>query len=426
MSKHVLSELPELIKEGLLSEAAAEEIQAYYREKERNQPQRMNLVFGIIGAILVGLGMILIVAHNWDQMGRSLRVGLSFAPLMIGQVLCGYSLLIKPGNKTWIESSATFLFCAVGASIALVAQVYHIPGNTGTFLFTWMLLGFPLVYIMPSSMASLLYLAGITAYAVEDGYGYRAVDSHNYWWMLLLVLPHYFSLIKKKPLGNFTFFHHWMLPISLTICLGTLSGPDEEYMTLVYMNLFAVFYLVGSSGWFSSERLLANGYVLIGSLGTMALLVAASFRDFWQIFRGDTGAFSIGTVLPIITTFVLAFVVLFFSLKHNAGRANNPLVFIFLVYSVLFFIGVYNPALGAILMNLLVLAVAVFVIRRGLQLNHLGVLNYGLLIITVLVLCRFFDTDLSFVLRGLMFVGVGAGFFFANSLLIKQRKQYGQ
>jgi uncharacterized membrane protein len=424
MSKQVLHALPELIKEGLLSEEAAKKIHQYYKEKEQKQPQRMNLVFGIIGAILVGLGIILIIAHNWDEMSRTLRVVLSFAPLLIGQSLCGYCLLKKSDNKTWVESSATFLFFAVGASIALVAQVYHIPGNTGRFLFTWMLLGFPLIYIMPSSMASLLYIAGITAYAVEDGYGYRAADSHNYWWMLLLALPHYLLLILKRPSGHFTFYHHWIVPVSLTICLGTLSGPEEEYMTLAYMNLFAVFYLVGSSTWFSAARMLTNGYLLIGSMGTMILLVVASFRDFWQIFRNDTGIFSISAMLPIITSFVLAVVVLFLYLKNNATRAINPLVFIFLVYSGIFFIGVSNPALGAILMNLLVLAVAIFVIRRGLQMNHLGILNYGLLIITALVLCRFFDTDLSFVLRGLLFVGVGAGFFFANSLLMKKRKTY--
>lgn len=422
MSRQVLHALPELIKEGVLSEEVAEKVAAYYREKERNRPQRMNLVFGVIGAILVGLGIILIVAHNWDEMGRSLKVALSFAPLVAGQLLCAFSLFNRAGNKTWIESSATFLFFAVGAAIALVAQVYHIPGNMGSFLFTWLLLGFPLIYIMPSSMASLLYIAGITAYAVQDGYGYRAADSHNYWWMLLLALPHYFLLILKRPLGNFTFFHHWMLPISLTICLGTLSGQDEEYMTIAYMNLFAVFYLVGSSRWFSSERLLANGYVLIGSLGTMSLLIVASFRDFWQIFSDDTGIFSIGGMLPIIISFVVAVVMLYFHLKQNARI--NPLIFIFLVYGGIFLMGISNPPLGAILMNVLVLAVAVFVIRRGLQMNHLGILNYGLLIISVLVLCRFFDTDLSFVLRGLMFVAVGAGFFFANSLLMKKRKQY--
>jgi uncharacterized membrane protein len=427
MSKQIINALPELVKEGLLSEDSSQKIRAYYREKERHRPQRMNLVFGIIGAILVGLGIILIVAHNWDEMNRPLKVALSFAPLLVGQVLCGYSLLRKPGNQTWKESSSTFLFFAVGASIALVAQVYNIPGNTGTFLFTWMLLCFPLIYIMPSSIASLLYLAGITAYAVEDGYGYRAVEAHHYWWLLLLALPHYLLLILKKPAGNFTFFHHWAVPISLTICLGTLSGPQEEYMTLAYMSLFAVFYLADSCGLFFSERHAPiNGYLLIGSLGTMILLIAASFRDFWTGFSDGLTGFSPGMLLGILVPALTAVALLFVYLKINSGKKINPLVFIFLVFAGVFFIGIGAPALGAILMNLLVLAVGIFIIRRGLEMSHLGILNYGLLIITVLVLCRFFDTDLSFVLRGLMFVAVGAGFFFANSLLMKKKKQYEQ
>jgi uncharacterized membrane protein len=424
MSKQILNALPELVKEGLLSEDSSQKIRAYYREKERNRPQRMTLVFGIIGAILVGLGIILIVAHNWDEMNRPLKVALSFAPLLIGQVLCGYSLLKKPGNQTWQESSATFLFFAVGASIALVAQVYNIPGNTGSFLFTWMLLCFPLIYIMPSSIASLLFLAGITAYAVEDGYGYRAVEAHHYWWLLLLALPHYLLLILKKPESNFTFFHHWVVPISLTICLGTLSGPKEEYITLAYISLFAVFYLADSCGLFSSERQAANGYLLIGSLGTMILLIVTSFRDFWTGFPGGLNGFSPAMLLAILVPALTAVTLLFLYLKNNIGKKTNPLVFIFLIFTGIFFVGISAPALGAILMNLLVLTMGIFIIRRGLEMNHLGILNYGLLIITVLVLCRFFDTDLSFVLRGLMFVAVGAGFFFANSLLMKKRKQY--
>jgi hypothetical protein len=54
--------------------------------------------------------------------------------------------------------------------------------------------------------------------------------------------------------------------------------------------------------------------------------------------------------------------------------------------------------------------------------NHLGILNYGLVIISILVACRFFDTDMSFVLRGLIFVSLGLGFFAVNYWMIKKRK----
>jgi hypothetical protein len=46
-----------------------------------------------------------------------------------------------------------------------------------------------------------------------------------------------------------------------------------------------------------------------------------------------------------------------------------------------------------------------------------------LLIITALIACRFFDTDFSFVVRGLVFIGVGVGFFATNYYMIKKRKK---
>jgi len=61
MSKNFLHALPELVREGLLSEGDSEKIQAYYTLKEQKQPQRINIVFGIIGSLLVGLGIILIL-----------------------------------------------------------------------------------------------------------------------------------------------------------------------------------------------------------------------------------------------------------------------------------------------------------------------------------------------------------------------------
>ena len=44
------------------------------------------------------------------------------------------------------------------------------------------------------------------------------------------------------------------------------------------------------------------------------------------------------------------------------------------------------------------------------------------IILTALIVCRFFDTDFSFVVRGLLFIAVGAGFFVANIYMIRKRK----
>ena len=89
---------------------------------------------------------------------------------------------------------------------------------------------------------------------------------------------------------------------------------------------------------------------------------------------------------------------------------------------IIFVIGLKSP-LAIIFINLLVLMIGILTIREGARQYHLGILNYGLLIVTALVICRFFDTDLGFVLKGRLFVGVGIGFFFANYLMLKKKKE---
>ena len=82
-----------------------------------------------------------------------------------------------------------------------------------------------------------------------------------------------------------------------------------------------------------------------------------------------------------------------------------------------------SPPIATLLTNILTFLLGLYYLRKGSRINHLGILNYGLLIITALIICRYFDTGMSFLIRGVLFVGVGFGFIFANYNLIKKRKQ---
>ena len=93
----------------------------------------------------------------------------------------------------------------------------------------------------------------------------------------------------------------------------------------------------------------------------------------------------------------------------------------FAVFILIFMIGL-SSSLAVLLVNVYVLIISVLTIINGAKEDHLGILNYGLLILSALIMCRFFDTDLSFVMRGILFVIVGLGFFAANYLMLKKRK----
>jgi len=99
----------------------------------------------------------------------------------------------------------------------------------------------------------------------------------------------------------------------------------------------------------------------------------------------------------------------------------NPTDFVFALFVPIFFLGQVS-ILSLVLINVLVFVIGIFKIIEGVKKNHLGIVNYGLLIITALIVCRFFDTDLSFIFRGILFVLVGVGFFLTNYRMLKKRK----
>ena len=422
----VKKDIPKLLNDGVISSETAESLREYYKIKDSSSSNRLFVVFGIIGAILVGLGIILIIAHNWDGLSRLVKTSFAFLPLLLGQVICGFVLIKKRNEIAWRESATIFLFLSVGSSISLVSQIYHIPGDISSFMTIWMLLCLPLIYIMKSSSASLLYLIGITYYAVETGYWtYPSSESFVYWVLLLLALPHYLILIKRKPTGNFTIFHNWILPLSVIISLGTVARENEELMNIGYLSLFSLFYLMGDNKFFKYQNIRNNGYKLLGSVGSIVLLLFLSFDFFWEDLQSTDWQFNKWVVSPeFVFSAIFSISASILLYLHQRGKSISeikPQSYVFILFIIIFSIGLYY-LFAVWLINLMIFLFGIYTMWKGSKMKHLGILNYGLLIITALIICRFFDTNLSFIVRGILFVSVGIGFFASNYWLIKQKK----
>ena len=110
----ILKDINELVQAGVISNKEAGNIRDYYRDKGELSNNRLFIVFGILGAILVGLGFILIIAHNWDEISKIAKTSFAFLPLLLGQILCAFTLIKKQDSVVWKESATAFLFFAVG------------------------------------------------------------------------------------------------------------------------------------------------------------------------------------------------------------------------------------------------------------------------------------------------------------------------
>lgn len=422
--------ISELVTAGIITDETAERIEQYYQSKNDSTPNRLIIIFGILGAILVGLGIVLILTYNWDQLSRMTKTIVAFVPLVLGQLVCGYTLLRQKDSITWREGSSAFLVLAIGGSLSLISYIYNISGSMEGFLLTWTLMALPVIYVMRSSLTSLLYLIGITWYACEAGYwGSDADESYVYWGLLLLVLPYYILLWKKDKDSTFCAFHHWFIPLSVIICLGTVATDWEELMFIAYMSLFGLFYQIGNLPVLEDEKIRNNGYLVLGSTGSAILLLILSFNGVWEEIRNNDQTLTSWIASPegiaVILLSIAALGLLIYQKSKNSWWKSKPVELVFLLFIGIFWLGMHSTV-AAVLVNILLLVMGVLTIREGVQRDHFGIVNYGLLIITTLIICRFFDTDIHAVLKGLMFVLVGFGFFITNYWMVKKRNKQHQ
>ena len=112
----IIDELDELIAAEVISPEIAERIRLYAQQRAKDSSShRLLLIFGSLGALLIGLGVIVLLAHNWDELPRWTKTFISFLPLLAGQAACGY-LLFKKGIHSWhAEAVATFTSLSVGS-----------------------------------------------------------------------------------------------------------------------------------------------------------------------------------------------------------------------------------------------------------------------------------------------------------------------
>lgn len=423
MNSKIQNDINELVEEQVISQDTALKITSYYQSKQIDSPNRLFTVFAVLGSTLVGLGIILILAHNWDDFSRTIKTVFAFLPLIIGQLCVGYSIL-KKKSTTWKEASGVFLFFAIGSSMALVSQIYNIPGSLSSYLLTWTLLCLPLVYLLRSNALAVLHIVFATYYAVEHGYFYNSVGTPWFYILLIIaILSFYKTLLKQRKTANITSIFNWLIPLSVTIVLGAFVDRNSVFGYLMYVSLFGLFYNSGKLQYFNNQKLRKNGYLIIGSLGTIFMLFLASFKWIWtEVFTDNilfhSQEFYIYTILSLF-----AFMVLLYGKKNSWLRDLNLFQYVFIIFSVVFFIGFSSDAIPVVLINLLTLALGIMAMKIGADKLHFGILNYGLLIIAILIVCRFFDTNMSFVLRGLLFVCVGAGFFFTNYIMLKKQRK---
>ena len=432
------AELPVLLREGVIDAATAERLGRRYAAAEvpagsvvgeavevirasAGQPlSRALVICAVLGAGLIGLGLIQIIAHDWDQWTKPQRLALAFGPLLALQALGAWVLRARATSRAWGEGVATALALAGAGALALVGQIYHFPGELDAYALAVALLALPLVYVFDSAAVAALVLLGYTGWLLlMTGLPWLPL---RYLALLATLAPFGWQLLR----GGGRSWRANLLASVLAGCLAaavTISSFGGDARLLLRLALLVSIFALAASLVTPDGRGPLWRY---GRHGGALLVLAATWRELWSgghaFARNGFDEFGLHGWLPIEALAWLALLVL--ALRRRLAMSAEW--WLLAALPVAFWIGT-QIALGgaretaALLFDGYALALGIATIRIGLAANELAALNRGLAIVSALVLMRFFDSNLPFLVRGFAFMAVGAAFLGANIWLRRRQ-----
>ena len=423
----LLGELPKLEAEGVIDATAAERLRTHYTEKTSGSGRRLVVaIFAVFGALLIGGGVILLLAHNWEAFGRGTRAAIALAPLLASQTLVGWVLIKKDDSTAWREGSATFLALTVATAIALVDQTYHTGGDLESFLWRWSLLLAPLPWLLNSTAVAMLFLAALTWWA-----GAAKVEGSQIlvmWPLAAAVVPHLIQILRSERRGLRAANLQWA--IALFVCVAAGLGLENRVPGLwivVYVGLFALMITLGAVNRRGEDGLWRRPLEVVGIAGSIVMWLILSFDEPWrhigwrhvhtterfhQVSSWLDVVLAVG--LPLAAIAAMAFLL-------DRGRHRLYLLWGLSVplVAVVWPLTATTDSrwIGAVSFTLLLLIVGIATIAEGVRRQNLGTVNLGMLVVALLVVVRFFDSGFGFILRGFAFILVGIGFLVANIVL---------
>jgi len=403
-------------EEQLISAEQAAQLRARYGLSVDDRAASLGyMVLSGLAILCAGLALLLVISHNWDEIPRVVRMG-ALILLTAGLNLRGVQQVAR-GLR---DSGVRWLFAgglAYGASIMLIAQIYHLGEHFPDGLFWWALGVLPLALLCGSRLLHLLQLGLATLWLLTQAeYGlawsYPLFLAATGW--QLMRLPPLRALLALWLFGLFAWtqlaFSHW---------LGKhwLWSMDAAHL-VVHTGLALVLFTVtqrlathADSHWREAGAWLQH-WLVRAAVGAMLLF---SFADTWDYYI--THMHKVGA--PALILFLLADLVLVWLARALSPTRLVTLVLVAGTANVIVLGGFLLPdsdtihVLMAVLVNLFLLALGIRLIVRGLEIR-VGELFYsGVVLLLLLALMRYLNLIGDYLGSALLFLVAGGVLFAA-------------
>jgi uncharacterized membrane protein len=398
--------------EGLVTEGAARALEERY-ELAKAEAGPSFLAIYVLGALLVGAGIVSLVAWHWESLAAAAKLAL-IGGAMIALHAAGWSLWKGGGRAPRLGHALVFLGTLVyGANVGLVAQIFHVSGPwwSGFALFAAGALAAGLVYrSLPHHLLAATLALGVAGAGYANAHAVPGLVAVHLLAALFVVLA---WRVPSRALAVVT-----VLGAGAMLAAALEGTREGEAVPLAFAALAAACAAAPLAARGARGEHVAPAFRLVGRVGFYLVAYALSFGDLADDQRIDawTGVV-LGAVVPSLAVAAAL-------LASGLRRADvDPLArgeAMLLAGTVAAFgvgQGLASGGGTAAVANMALVFLAVGRIVRGLSWLRRAPFWEGMAIAGVLVASRFLELETELWLKGSLFIvcGVailGAGFAF--------------
>jgi uncharacterized membrane protein len=427
-TKWLIQEIERWVRDGVIERNQADRITALYPEET---PSRNwgPLIFSVIGAIIFGLGIILLFAYNWDKIHKFAKLALIFSALL-GAHGTGYYFRSKRDAAHAYLSETFFALGTMifGSGIWLVAQIYNIDEHYPNAFIAWgigaLLLSWSLPSIVQGVMASIL----LVLWCSFENFGFDSRVNIAPILILVGILPLAWRMrsrillavaVPSFVLSLFFNCHFFFERVAPALFISVAALLTATAIIVRRKNIFpqssTVFAAYGSVlYWFSL-------YVL-----TFPQANRHIFRSYWFDEVNSTIY-----VLVAASAAILAWLVAMLPLRkikddlNKLYRTDHFAIPVTVLAVTLNFgwLSEFHGWGGAAIFNVIFLFQSIMLISYGCRSVNSKLTAAGTILLAFLAFARYADLFDSLLVRAVVFLAVGAGIFFIGMRYSKRKKE---
>lgn len=360
------------VEAGLLTTEQARRIRAFehanpplpppsvpHAAAQAHAEHRPTLLYAIasLGALAIAVGLVSIVAANWDEIPSRMKIGVDL--LLVATLGVGVWHWERRGTGWARETAIVILYGLVLASIALVGQVYQLGGEAHEALLAWSVLTALLMTRARSGFAALVWIVGLqvtwatwAVWLADQWHSEELALGTIYWPPLLCIaigrLP---PLRRVRPALAATLTSLGWFEVVLCATLGTFAFYEntarehwsEAYPAAIISAIASVSIAIALLSSLPERLLLVACFVLahvplFTSPGDLDVVAAATFVALWLLVawaahhEGELGLLNLATAMIGMRILAIYFEVFGTLLDTGLGLVSGGLLTLGLVW----------------------------------------------------------------------------------------------